>query len=260
MTQAQPSLRLALASRPGCIEIVRAALDGLALATGLDALARNDLATVVGEAAKNVMLHAYDGAEGPLEVEIAVSPDAIEAVVRDHGIGIRPRVGERTGPHNGLGMPIVHLLSRRVTYTNLHGGGTEVRMGSLSPGLSPLPPLSAVEDVVPEVPAGALAVDLAAGALPEAVLPRLLEALAIDARAGEQARKDLRGLTELIAARSRGEEDVRLLARPAGQGLELTLGPLGSALAAGLAAAPPDAFRPVDGEARTGRLLTLRIG
>lgn len=257
MTQAQPSLRLVLSNSPGCIEVVRAALDGLAAATGLDALAHNDLATVVGEAAKNVVLHAYDGAEGPLEVEVAVRADLIEATVRDRGIGIRPRVGERTGPHNGLGMPIVHLLCRRVAYTNLDGGGTEVRMELSLPGLSPLPSLPALTTARAAPPTGALALALVPGQLAGAVLARLLDALALRAEASARLRADLADLAAAIVAGSEGDEAVELLAAPAGRAFQLALGPLGAGLAAALRAAPPGAFAPVGGEAEPGSVLRL---
>ena len=158
---------------------VHAALSGVAAALGLDALDTDNLHTAVGEACKNVMHHAYEGHEGPLEVEVLSLPGALEVVVRDHGMGIRPLVGERTLPHTGIGMPIVHSLTRRITYTNLDGGGTEVSMLFDMPGAAVLgPPAAARPSRRGRSATGPTAIALAPAALAGAVLPRVLVALA----------------------------------------------------------------------------------
>lgn len=257
MTYAQPSLRLALTSTPECLELVHGALAGVARAAGLDALAGNDLATAVGEAVKNVVLHAYDGNEGPLEVAVAVPGDAVEAVVRDRGIGIRPRLGERTGPHNGIGMPIVHVLSRRVTYTNLPGGGTEVRMELSLPGLAALAALPPEEQATPAP--GALAIAVLPGAPAAAVLPRLLDVLLARAGQAPQAHQSLRRVADLLAQGSAGDPALEVLARLDGAEPELLVGPLGASLAAALSSSSEGIFVPLSpGQARPGAVVSLR--
>jgi serine/threonine-protein kinase RsbW len=221
VTPAQPSLRLALSNRPGCMEIVRAALDGLADVLDVDALARNDLATAVEEACKNVVLHAYEGVEGPLELELLTAPDSVTAVVRDRGIGIRPHLGERTQPHNGIGMPIVHLLSRRVTYTNVPGGGTEVRMELDVPGVAALPVLPDAQTAAPVTGAAvALAV---VPSLAGAVVPRLIDALATHERTDPRLLAGLQSRLAQIVAGSAGDAQLRLLFLPTPGGLSLEL-------------------------------------
>ena len=123
-----PDVRLELLNTPDSVRVVASAVDGLVEVLELDALEADAIQTAVAEACKNVVLHAYEGVEGPLAVEIRAGPETIEATVVDHGIGIRPHVGERRYPHNGLGLPIIHQHAWRVTYTNLPGGGTDVRM------------------------------------------------------------------------------------------------------------------------------------
>ncbi len=247
MTPVQSSLHLALANSPGCVEIVRAALDGLADVAGLDALARNDLATAVEEACKNVVLHAYEGVEGPLELELLVAPDTVTAVVRDRGIGIRPHLGERTQPHNGIGMPIVHLLSRRVTYTNMPGGGTEVRMELDVPGVTALAALPDAHTAA-SVAGAAVALAVIPGPLAGAVVSRLIDALAAREQADPQLLAALRGCLAQIVSGSVGDVELRLLFLPTAGGLSLEVGPLGPALAASMTSVRPSpAKRPEPG-------------
>jgi serine/threonine-protein kinase RsbW len=240
VTPAQPSLRLALSNRPGCIEIIRAALDGLADVLAVDALARNDLATAVEEACKNVVLHAYEGVEGPLELELLTAPDSVTAVVRDRGIGIRPHLGERTQPHTGIGMPIVHLLSRRVTYTNLPGGGTEVRMELDVPGVAALPALPVLPDAQTAAPVTYTAVALAViPDLAAAVTPRLIDALTTREQTDPQLLAGLQSRLAQIVAGSAGDAELRLLFLPTPGGLSLEVGPVGLNLAASMASVRP---------------------
>ena len=66
--------------------------------------------------------------EGPLEVEVYAHPGAVEVVVRDHGVGIRPHAEGGEDSHSGIGLPVIHALTQRVEFRNLPGGGTEVGM------------------------------------------------------------------------------------------------------------------------------------
>src|SRR5271163_3915315 len=101
-----PNVCITLSNSPENLAVVHQTLAGLGGILGLDALDSNDLETAVIEVCKNVVYHAYEGQEGPLELEIHTLAGAVEVVVRDHGIGIRPHVGERTLPHTGIGLPI----------------------------------------------------------------------------------------------------------------------------------------------------------
>lgn len=177
-----PNLALQLLNRERNLAVVREALLGFAAALALDALATDDLDTAVLEACKNVVWHAYDGSEGPLELELHALEDAVQAVVRDRGIGIRPHLGEHREHHTGIGLPLIHVRARRVSYTNLGSGGTEVRIDFEFPGVRALEPLDAAHE--PGQLAGwgggedgRVWLALAPGNLAGAVLPRVLRAL-----------------------------------------------------------------------------------
>ncbi|HYB24524.1 MAG TPA: ATP-binding protein [Solirubrobacteraceae bacterium] len=176
-----PNVRLKLANRLQDVAVVRALLLGLAETLGLDALASDDLCTAVTEVCKNVVYHAYEGQEGPLELEIYTYAGAVEAVVRDHGIGIRPHVGERTLPHTGIGLPIVHALTQRVAYANIEGGGTEVRMRFALPGAVALEPLDTHElqpgELDPADAESPIELTLAPSALAASLLPQVRRAM-----------------------------------------------------------------------------------
>jgi anti-sigma regulatory factor (Ser/Thr protein kinase) len=179
-----PNVRLKLSNAPESVSVVHQALAGVCEILGLDPLETNDLDTAVTEVCKNVVLHAYEGQEGSLQVEVYALPAAVEVVVRDRGIGIRPHVGERTQPHTGLGLPIVHALTQRLGFRKLGGGGTEVRMQFAVPQALALEALTEDRSGSQIAGEGALAspsaieIALAPSAVARAVLPRVLGELA----------------------------------------------------------------------------------
>jgi anti-sigma regulatory factor (Ser/Thr protein kinase) len=266
--------------------VVHEALSALARNLGLDALETDDLRTAAAEACKNVVYHAYEGGEGSLEVELTTLAAAIEVVVRDHGIGIRPHVGERTQPHIGIGMPIVHMLSQRVLYSNLDGGGTEVRMRLAMPNVVALVPAGQMSGP-PESLAGegedkgegeskgegdlTIAMALAPSALVGAVLAPVLRKLATRAGFTATGAAEAEQLAQTLAA-SAAEAVVagplRITVEVAPQGLALRVGPLGagmaeSVLAATTAALGASAECVLDGprvaRVERGELLELRL-
>jgi serine/threonine-protein kinase RsbW len=123
-----PNVRLRLSNRAENVLLVRQALSGLAEAVGLDPVALNDVSTAVTEAANNVVLHAYGGEEGPLEVELTRTAAGLSAVVRDRGSGIPPEVEAGEHLSGGIGLPVIQALSSHVDFRDLPGGGTEVAM------------------------------------------------------------------------------------------------------------------------------------
>ena len=87
-----PNVRLKISNRSENVLLVREVLTGVAETIELDSSDLYDIRTAVTEACNNVVLHAYEGQEGPLEVDLRVPADAVEVIVRDHGVGIRPRI------------------------------------------------------------------------------------------------------------------------------------------------------------------------
>ncbi len=223
------NIRVDGANSAETVAVVHEALLGLAASLGLEALETDDLDTAVSETCNNVVHHAYDGAEGPLEVEIYALPGAVEVAVRDRGIGIRPHLGERTLPHTGIGMPIVHALTERVAFSKLAGGGTEVRMLFATPNAAALVPLEGHEPHTPIAGAGAIEISLAPSSLARAVLPRVLGALAARADFAAERIPDVQLLAGAIAASATEEIDggrlgVAVILAP--RDLELRIGPL----------------------------------
>jgi anti-sigma regulatory factor (Ser/Thr protein kinase) len=189
------NLAMRLSNGEANLALVRALVLGFIAALGLDALEADDLDTSLAEAFKNAVWHAYDGAEGPVEIELEAADGAINATVRDEGIGIRPHLGEARAHHVGIGLPLIHVRARRVIYTNREAGGTDLRMEFEMPSARSLagatlaeswprehdkeeavprssPDRQADEDIV------ALAIAPAAALVP-AVLPPVLATLAV---------------------------------------------------------------------------------
>jgi anti-sigma regulatory factor (Ser/Thr protein kinase) len=96
---------------------------------GMDAGRIGDLKTAVSEACANVVLHAYADREepGPIEVEISAGENAVTAVVRDFGRGLRPAIRRRS-ESLGLGLPLIGALSTRFQLRSALDRGTEVEI------------------------------------------------------------------------------------------------------------------------------------
>jgi anti-sigma regulatory factor (Ser/Thr protein kinase) len=195
--------------------LVREALVGVAQAAGLEALTLNDVRTAVTEACNNVVLHAYDGAEGPLELEVYVSGGELEVIVRDQGTGIRPQIGAANEGSSGLGLLVIQALADRVVFQGAggldgHAGwdGTEVRMSFAAPGSQRLVvpagqgadepiELARLEDA--EL-ATTTTATVAHARVTSSVLPRLLSALAARARFSAERISDAQLVADELAA------------------------------------------------------------
>ena len=123
-----PNVTLRLSNRPENVLLVRQAINGLADALGLDPLDLNDINTAVTEACNNVVLHAYDGGEGPLEVDLCLGADDLEVSVRDSGRGIAPSAQPDGPVDGGIGLPVMHALASDVQLHDRDGSGTDVEM------------------------------------------------------------------------------------------------------------------------------------
>src|SRR5436190_169587 len=134
-----PDMRVVLPNRAENVAIVRQALTGLADAMRLDDGVLSDIKTAVSEACNNVVLHAYDGREGPLEVYICPAQDELDVVVRDRGLGIQPNPPEPDQGVQGVGLSLIQALTDHVEFRGASEEGTEVgaldlRVGPLEPG------------------------------------------------------------------------------------------------------------------------------
>lgn len=118
-------LQLALPARAENVIVVRQAIAGLGEAVGLNGHRLDDLKTVVTEACNNVVVHAYEGEPGPLQVEADAAGDQIQVTVSDRGRGFQPRASE-AGASLGLGLPLVASLSDSFAIRGGAGEGTSI--------------------------------------------------------------------------------------------------------------------------------------
>jgi hypothetical protein len=195
------------------------------------------------EACNNVVLHAYGGGEGAMEVEIHAGPPALRAVVRDYGDGIRPRVQSAEQTVGGIGLPVIRALARKAEFVDLDPGpGTEVRLE-----FATSKPLALEEPATEsrfEFPASAdwqltdtMAMELAPSELARSVLPRVLAGLAARAHFPTDRISDTQLLADTLVQRtdgSLGASHLSVLVGVAPRMLELQVGPLGSGRASTL--------------------------
>jgi serine/threonine-protein kinase RsbW len=235
---APPNIRLDLSNRPENVVLVRETLLGVADAIGLDAPDLDDIRTAATEACNNVVLHAYEGKEGPLQVEISAGGSSFDVVVRDHGIGLQRQAGEDQWIV-GIGLPVIEALVQQVEFADTDGGGTEVRMEFATPGARPLD--AASEGLAALPPAGRAEGSAAADGgtaavtiapiepLARSVLPRLLGVLAARANFSTDRISDALLVGDALgasasASTSAGHLTITVNIEP--RNLQLTLGPL----------------------------------
>src|SRR5256885_10262446 len=125
---AEPEVRLVLPSRAENVALVRRALSGVVDVLQLGEGRLLDINAAVSEACNNVVVHAYEGTEGPMEVYLCIQPTEVEVIVRDQGVGIRPNVPEPDLDVQGRGLSMIQALTDRVEFLGGMGEGTEVRM------------------------------------------------------------------------------------------------------------------------------------
>jgi serine/threonine-protein kinase RsbW len=195
---------LNLSNRPENVVLVRQALSGLGETIGLDAIELNDMSTAVSEACNNVVMHAYDGDEGPMEVEVYAA-DEPEVIVRDSGGGIHPRPKEPDElVVGGIGLPVIKALSDSVEFRDLDGHGTEVRMRFAPANAHGLDAPSDDRSIEPGRGDGALddsmAIAVGPSSLAQAVLPRIMCALAARAQFSTDRISDTEMVADAIVA------------------------------------------------------------
>jgi serine/threonine-protein kinase RsbW len=228
----QPNVRLDLLNRAENVLLVRETLTGVAEATGLDGSELNDVRTAVTEACNNVVLHAYAGEEGPLEVEIAVDPHRLGVTVRDHGVGIDGGAPPSEG-EPGIGIPVIQALSDEVEFTEPPGGGTEVRMGFAAAEVGGLrAPTREQAQASPEPQDAATAlISIAPAELARTVVPRLLCALAARAHFSTDRISDSQLLADALVAHasdSMADGCLSIAVNVEPRQIELRVGPLAS--------------------------------
>ncbi|WP_372791780.1 ATP-binding protein [Paraconexibacter sp.] len=122
--RASPDLSLRVEALPENVPAVRHAIGDVAARRGAEPRARNAIALAVTEAVANVVVHAYETAGGPLEIEARADDDALTVVVRDHGGGMR---ADAPSEGIGAGLRLIGALAQSFDIRRTDGA-TEVRM------------------------------------------------------------------------------------------------------------------------------------
>jgi anti-sigma regulatory factor (Ser/Thr protein kinase) len=194
-----PDVRVVLPNRAENVAIVRQALTGIADAMRLDTGVLSDIKTAVSEACNNVVLHAYDGHEGPLEVYVCPTEDELDVVVRDEGLGIQPNPPEPDAGVQGVGLSLIQALTDHVEFRGASDEGTEVRMGFRAAGVVDSVAVQEAERQVAP-PNGDMVLSVAAGALAAPVLGRVAAMLAARASFSVDRLADVVLVSDAIAA------------------------------------------------------------
>jgi anti-sigma regulatory factor (Ser/Thr protein kinase) len=232
-----PNVRLNLANTAENVVVVRAVLSGLADGCGVDTADLSDIRTAVTEACNNVVLHAYSGERGPLDVAVELGEDTMRVFVRDRGIGI----GEpETEDGAGIGLHVIRTLARSVEFDQPPGGGTRVSMEFSAGGLhAPHTGLAGGPDVdlAGMMPSFAAAISIAPASLARAVVPRMAYTLAARAHFSTDRLSDVQLLADAVSAHAVDavcEEHISLGLSVQPRDLELHVAPLRLGQAEGL--------------------------
>ena len=122
---ADPVARLLLPARADQIGLVRHVLGAVTEVVQVPSRVIEDMRLAVTEACTNVVRHAYDHPDGPLEVAVHAGAEAIEVVVSDQGRGIGP---SRDGAGPGLGLAMIAALTDGLDVEHAPGAGSRVAM------------------------------------------------------------------------------------------------------------------------------------
>jgi anti-sigma regulatory factor (Ser/Thr protein kinase) len=231
-----PNVRLDISNRSENVLLVREMLTGVAELIELDTSDLYDIRTAVTEACNNVVLHAYDGGEGPLEVELRASQASVEVIVRDYGVGIKPRIRSAEETALGIGLPLIQALVHSVEFSDAsEKGGTEVRMNFLAPSKRALEHAAEDDGGLPRVSheelGEATALSVAPPGLARSVLPRILSVLGARANFSTDRISDVQLVADALAAHdpsSLGASRLSLRISVQPHSLELFVGPLGA--------------------------------
>jgi serine/threonine-protein kinase RsbW len=200
-TSVQPEFRMVLPSRPENVAVIRQALAGAIEVVGLSESRLLDINTAVSEACNNVVVHAYEDEQGPLEVFLCIQDEELEVVVRDDGVGIRPRAPEPGLEVQGLGLSLIQTLSDRVEFLGGVNQGTEVRMAfSLNGQSEEWPHDIPADDQEVRRPPGELVIAVSVGPLAAPVLGRVIAMLAARADFSLEGISEAQLVTDSLAA------------------------------------------------------------
>ncbi len=225
------TVRLRLESRPQTLTIVRGMLGGVAELLAIDPELLDDLKTSVSEACNNVVLHAYGGQPGPMEVGLFIADDLIRVTVTDRGVGMgAPPATADAG--QGIGLSVIRALTESVRFASAPNDGTEVQMDFAvvrdGKRLLNAPAAASPDDGLPNAEEGEVVVSLSPVTLLPGVLGRLARTLAATAHFSLDRFSDVYLVTDTLAAHAASAAAgarVEARLRAEDRRLELVVGP-----------------------------------
>jgi serine/threonine-protein kinase RsbW len=211
------------------VAVIRHALAGMGEQIGMDEPSLADLKTVVTEACMNVVVHAYRGQPGPLSVEANPDNEGLTVIVRDEGVGMRPRAADvgDDRPSLRLGLSLIAALSSSFAIAGGLDRGTEITMRVPLHGGG----TNGAEDEVSLEPVGVDTTELVTDRpeLLRPVLARMVGALAARRDLSVDRVSDAVLVTDAIAAAAPtrfADGRVKLGLDDGESGIELRLGPM----------------------------------
>ena len=225
-----PNVAMALSSRPENVALVREVLAGLSETLDLGGTVE-DIKAAVSEACNNVVMHAYGGHEGLMEIELRAGDAQLEAVVRDYGVGIGPRRIDDNHPGRCIGLAVIDALAATSELRSHDGPGVEVAMRFDVPAQPELAGLDAkaVARRSRDAREGALEITIAPPWLAAAIFNRVIAATAARAGFSIDRLSDAQIVADALAAHvvpSLATPHVRLEIAGTDSGIELRVGPL----------------------------------
>lgn len=224
-----PNVAMALSSRPENVALVREVLAGLSETLDLGGTVE-DIKAAVSEACNNVVMHAYGGHEGRMEIELRADDAQLEAVVRDFGVGIGPRRIDDNYPGRCIGLAVIDALAA-TSELRSHGAGVEVAMRFDVPAQPEFCGLDAevLARASRDAREGALEIAIAPLSLAAAIFNRVIAATAARAGFSIDRLSDAQIVADALAAHivpSLATPHVRLEIAGTDSGIELRVGPL----------------------------------
>jgi serine/threonine-protein kinase RsbW len=207
MAEQPPNVRLNLANTAENVVLVREMLAGVAQAIELSVGELNDIHTAVTEACNNVVLHAYAGRPGSMEIEVRLARGTFGVVVRDRGGGIRAQPEDTDGSSiGGIGLHVIRTLAHSVQFNETAREGTEVCMEFAISGMDALEARPDALENQTFSPEQALptTISIAPISLAADILPRLVSALAARAHFSTDRISDAQLLADALVAHAGG--------------------------------------------------------
>ena len=207
MADSPPNVRLNLANTAENVVLVREMLSGVGEAVGLDSGDLSDVRTAVTEACNNVVLHAYGGDPGPLEIKLYLASQSLGVLVRDHGVGLPAEPGSLEADTGGIGLHVIQTLTHTVEFLDGKEHGTDVWMWFKAPQAGSLAPLHADGNqastiALPGTPTATICI--APVSLARTVLPRLMITLAAHAHFSTDRISDAQLLADALVEHAQG--------------------------------------------------------